>query len=228
MKLLCTSDIHRSAALCGNILKTIETENIDIFINAGDFLDNHLAYHFFKELDAKKTRSFITPGNWDRDLNYKSEHVTINNHGIFAHEDYHFLCIGPGTPFSLEEALDAVKDIDSEKLVMITHYPPYGILDRAWSAPHAGSMEYRRFISAKNPGIHIFGHIHESNGTEKIASTLAINCALAGHGMGRGYIVDLPQKDIKVVNLNETRHNTPFRLQSTISRIIRARKQDLP
>ncbi len=228
MKLLCTSDIHRSAALCGNILNTIETENIDIFINAGDFLDNHLAYNFFKELDSRKTRSFITPGNWDRNLNYKSKHVTVDNNGIFAHEGYHFLCIGPDTPFNHEETLDTVKDIDSEKLVMITHYPPYGILDHAWSTPHAGHMEYRRFISAKNPCIHIFGHIHESNGAEKLSNTLAINCALADHGRGKAYIIDLPKKDIKVVNLNETRHHTPIRLQSTISRIIRARKQDLP
>ncbi|RLG12651.1 MAG: hypothetical protein DRN71_05865 [Candidatus Nanohalarchaeota archaeon] len=227
MRLLCTSDIHGSAALCSNILKTIETENIDIFINAGDFSDNQLAYLFFKELDAKKTRSFITPGNWDRNLVYTSEHVTVNNCGIFAHEDYHFLCIGPSTPFNLEEILDAVKYIDSEKLIMITHYPPYSILDHAWSTPHAGHMEYRRFISAKNPYLHIFGHIHESNGIEKIASTLAINCALAGHGRGKGYIIDLPEKNIKVVNLNETRHYTPFRLQSTISRIVGTRKQDI-
>ncbi len=228
MKLLCTSDIHKDITLRDNILKTIETEDIDVFINAGDFLDNNFAYNFFKELDATKTRSFITPGNWDHNLNYQSEYTTVNSHGIFTHKDYHFLCIGPHIPFSADNTLETIKQIPSEKLILITHHPPYGILDRAWSVPRAGSMEYRRFISAKNPYLHIFGHIHESNGTEKIANTLAINCALAGHGKGRGYIIDLPEKNIKIVNLNETRHNTPFRLQSTISRIIGARKQDLP
>jgi len=80
-------------------------------------------------------------------------------------------------------------------------------------------MEYRRFLSVKNPCMHVFGHIHESNGYEMDGKTLAINCALTDHGMGRGYVVELPDKNIKVVNLNERKYYTPFKVQSTISRI---------
>lgn len=220
MKLLCTSDIHRNAAIAGNILQTIENENIDVFINAGDFLDNQFAYEFFKKL---KVRSFIVRGNWDSGMDYNSKSVTVGD-GVFRYGEYSFLCVGGGRPFGVDETLDAVKDVDGEKLVMITHYPPYGILDSAWSNAHAGFMEYRKFLSVKNPCMHVFGHIHESNGCEMAGKTLAINCALTDHGMGRGYIVDLPDKNIKVVNLNERKHYTPFKVQSTISRIIGKRK----
>lgn len=225
MRVLCTSDIHRNHVFAGNILKTIKDEKIDVFINAGDFLDNSFAYDFLSKL---KVRSFIVQGNWDMGLNFNNKYVTVDNFGVFPYGDYHFMCIGGGFPFSAEDATDIVKDIDSNRLIIITHYPPYGILDRAWSNTHAGYPEYRKFLEEKKPSLHVFGHIHESNGTKKLNGTLAINCALADYGEGRGYIVDLPDKSIKPVNLNETESNTPLKFQSTISRIIRKREQDLP
>lgn len=224
MKILCTSDIHRNPVIVDNILKTLDDENIDVFINAGDFLDNNFAYDFFRKL---KVRSFIVPGNWDSGLSFESKTVSVDSFGLFKHEGYSFLCIGGGLPFEVKDLLKVVSDIESEKLIFITHYPPYGILDNAWSNIHAGYPGYRDFILKKSPCMHIFGHIHESNGFAKVGSTLAVNSALADYGDGRGYIVDLPGKKIKVVSLNEKKRNTPFKVQSTISRLVGKRKQDL-
>lgn len=218
MRLLCTSDIHRNNIFTDNILKTIKSENIDVFINAGDFLDNQFAYEFFNKL---KLRSFIVQGNWDRGMDFNNRYVTVDNFGVFEYDGYHFLCVGPGQQFTVKKALDATKNIDSKKLFFITHSPPYGILDTAWSNTHAGYIEYREFLSAKKPYLHVFGHIHEANGIKQSGPTLAINSALADYGEGRGYIVDIPQKIIKTVNLDEREHNTPFKVQSTLSRIIR-------
>ena len=51
--------------------------------------------------------------------------------------------------------------------ILITHGPPYGVLDTTASGEHAGCEElYETLTSrlAKPPRYHIFGHIHESYG----------------------------------------------------------------
>lgn len=44
--------------------------------------------------------------------------------------------------------------------VLITHGPPYGILDAVTTKPR-GCLHLRRRIEDINPRLHVFGHIHE-------------------------------------------------------------------
>ena len=48
--------------------------------------------------------------------------------------------------------------------VLITHYPPYGILDEAYPKDHTGSKGLLNLVNQIQPKVHIFGHIHESYG----------------------------------------------------------------
>lgn len=59
--------------------------------------------------------------------------------------------------------------------ILITHTPPYGILDRASSGKVLGCEELLRRSSLIQPKVHVFGHIHASYGQERIDSTLYIN-----------------------------------------------------
>jgi Icc-related predicted phosphoesterase len=62
--------------------------------------------------------------------------------------------------------------------ILVTHGPPFGILDLAESGDQIGckSLKYEVMNRAK-PKIHIFGHCHEGYGTFKFESTLYINAS---------------------------------------------------
>lgn len=67
--------------------------------------------------------------------------------------------------------------------VLVTHGPPYGILDEVetFGSPNIGQhvgceMLWER-IQQVNPKLHIFGHIHEGAGTLKLGNTEFINAS---------------------------------------------------
>ena len=80
--------------------------------------------------------------------------------------------------------------IDRRRAVVLTHTPPYGILDKVkpelvqWAVAsygekaktgNVGSVGLQKFITEYRPLLAIFGHIHESRGTEVIDGTTCVN-----------------------------------------------------
>lgn len=61
--------------------------------------------------------------------------------------------------------------------ILVTHYPPYGILDRISLKNKGGSKGLLNFVKAVRPKIHIFGHIHEGYGSTSIEGTCFYNAA---------------------------------------------------
>jgi predicted phosphohydrolase len=51
--------------------------------------------------------------------------------------------------------------------VLITHGPPFGILDQVPSGEHVGCEELLKALQRVRPKVHIFGHIHEGYGVLK-------------------------------------------------------------
>lgn len=193
MKILCTADFHRSEAIAQKVLDIIKAENIDVYLNCGDFLDNKFAERFFLRLPVK---SFIVPGNWDAGLASKSENAVVLSHGIKEYKGYYFLASSSGFPYDVHALMSGTKDIAPEKLIFLTHYPPLGVLDRAWTS-HAGYEGYRVFDDARKPFAHIFGHIHEDNGFVKHNGTIFMNASLAL--TPRAYILEVPEGTVKPV-----------------------------
>jgi len=85
--------------------------------------------------------------------------------------------------------------IQKDPIVLVTHSPPYGILDKVSteyleyatksygetaSKGHIGSIALRSLVDEFKPKIHIFGHVHESKGMEQVGGTLAINVGCVG------------------------------------------------
>jgi Icc-related predicted phosphoesterase len=66
------------------------------------------------------------------------------------------------------------KDID----VLITHSPPYGILDRIYSGEHVGCEDLLAALQRIRPKVHVFGHIHEGYGVLKQNGTTFINASV--------------------------------------------------
>ncbi|KKM25634.1 hypothetical protein LCGC14_1593060, partial [marine sediment metagenome] len=75
--------------------------------------------------------------------------------------------------------------------VLITHSPPYDILDEVPIGvnPHVGCFDLLKTVKKKKPKYHIFGHIHNAYGIEKIEETTFVNCSVMDEGY---YIVNKP------------------------------------
>jgi Icc-related predicted phosphoesterase len=63
--------------------------------------------------------------------------------------------------------------------VLITHSPPYSIMDFVpWDRSHEGSPSlYKEIVERIKPKVHIFGHIHEGYGIKVIEDTTFINAS---------------------------------------------------
>jgi len=61
--------------------------------------------------------------------------------------------------------------------LLITHGPPYGILDQVANEQHVGCKDLLNTIKQLKPKVHVFGHIHESYGTTKNLGIKFINAS---------------------------------------------------
>jgi Icc-related predicted phosphoesterase len=74
--------------------------------------------------------------------------------------------------------------------ILITHGPPYGILDKTIQNHKAGCKDLLKKVMEVRPQFHIFGHIHESYGREIHEDITFINAC----SVNLGYrLVNSPQ-----------------------------------
>jgi|SRR5215207_4145555 len=52
--------------------------------------------------------------------------------------------------------------------ILITHSPPFDFLDKTIDGRAVGSLSLLDFIGQYKPRLHVFGHIHEAYGKEKV------------------------------------------------------------
>ncbi len=89
--------------------------------------------------------------------------------------------------------------------VLITHGPPFGILDKCdpmynnGKVIHAGCEELLKIVTEKiKPKYHIFGHIHEAYGKVTINETTFVNasiCNIRYFPDNPPIVIDLPRKN---------------------------------
>ena len=68
--------------------------------------------------------------------------------------------------------------IPDEVEVLITHTPPFGILDRNSSGRNCGCRELQLRLLDLHPRVHCFGHIHASAGTTSLNGTTYVNASM--------------------------------------------------
>lgn len=74
-----------------------------------------------------------------------------------------------------EELMAYWEKIPDDVDILITHTPPYGILDRTSRGLSVGCEDLRKRINELHPRLHLFGHIHESYGKEEHNDTVFAN-----------------------------------------------------
>lgn len=175
----CISDLHGDEPKLGGG---------DILIVAGDCTgrdtlpDWHRFTSWLKKQDYE--HKILVAGNHDG-IFEQGEVNSLNLSGITYLQDTACVACGlsiygsPWTPqffdwhFMLPrgEALKAKWDMIPEGLdILVTHGPPYGILDRVVGKMHkpekAGCEELLKAIVRTEPKHHVFGHVHEHGGKQ--------------------------------------------------------------
>jgi Icc-related predicted phosphoesterase len=151
----------------------------------------------------------VIPGNHDSVVEDASRRALITNATLLINEIVEIMGLklwgSPTTPH-LGEAFGVVSDTVRAKLysripadtdILVTHGPPYGILDQApGSHHHEGCNQLLAAVRKVKPMLHVFGHIHGAYGTESTNDTLFVNAALPGRGfeMNRPHVFKLPQR----------------------------------
>lgn len=170
----------------------------DVLIHAGDFTyfnGSTLAIRDFNDWLASlpHRNKLLIPGNHDSGFAYPAWRELITAATLLINEG---TTIGrlriwgaPVTPgdrgaFGAEtsyERAELFSRIPSGTDILITHAPPYGILDRASAVDEPqGCDQLRPAISRIKPRVHIFGHVHQGYGMRRLNGTLFVNAALAG------------------------------------------------
>ena len=63
--------------------------------------------------------------------------------------------------------------------VLVTHGPPYGLLDRVQdTGEEVGCPFLKRAVERCHPKLHVFGHIHEGYGQVQAGQTLCVNASI--------------------------------------------------
>jgi len=182
VRLLVASDIHGSIEAVKSLIRDIKEREleIDIIILAGDLgspQDEERLRSVLEELSSLEVKTLYIKGNWDiGSKEYSSKNIiNLDNNGPFKLED--IIIVGHSETYK-------PYPIENRKVVLVTHYPPYGILDRGFKytpykrGSHTGLMIINKLVEKYSPIIHVFGHAHKCGGlTLPLNKVLYINTA---------------------------------------------------
>lgn len=192
MRLVCISDTH-------NKLAKLTLPPADLLVVAGDITNMGTAQEFivFNHVvgqikDKYRFGVLVIPGNHDlgaaKDFNFVKglltnvayfihhEEVIIDGKRFFGSAYTPRFC---NWSFNLDRgpAIKAKWDLIPNGIdVLITHGPPYGILDETLpNDEHVGCSDLFDAVMRVKPQVHIFGHIHNSYGIKDFNGTTFIN-----------------------------------------------------
>ena len=206
MRLLVITDLHQKKSGLSWINAQIEKNNIEAVLFLGDVTDMGTAKEGAEIISGIKSKVYFIPGNCDpRDIMDEVSKVAVDMHGKKADLGGHALVgiggsnVTPfGTPFELteDELYNGLKKNASEGMILMTHCPSLGILDKVPDGPHVGSAAIKRIVDEFHPILALSGHIHEDIGLKTIDGTVFCNPGPAMNGYCA--IVDIDGDDVKV------------------------------
>jgi Icc-related predicted phosphoesterase len=197
MKAIFISDTHNKL----HLLNPNDYCEVDFIFHCGDFTatglqgyDVHGFLYNFPQFKAKhkvaiagnhelgflKDEDHVRELFKERDLIYlRDESIELEGYKIYGtpwqKEFMNWEFNLPKGSKELKEKFDAIP-VDTD--ILITHAPPYSILDYAYDQHLGEPFLYNRIKELKNLKIHSFGHIHEATGKEKIEGVWFLNAAL--------------------------------------------------
>ena len=189
MRLVCLADTH-------NLHHEIPIPDGDVLIHAGDFTDagtRNETNNFLRWIARlPHPHKLIVPGNHDFFFEKNDQIATIPpsvtlliNEGVEI--DGKLFWGSPVTPGSGnwafnkdfgKEIAQTWKQIPKHTDVLITHTPPYGIMDQIENGLRLGCEELLKVLKVVEPKLHLFGHVHYSSGFLRRQNTDFHNLAI--------------------------------------------------
>lgn len=190
IRIVCMSDLH-------NIPYDFNVPDGDILIIAGDICEvgskeEISEFDTFLSFQSHAVK-IVVAGNHDFEFQeYTPENARkLLKHGIYLEDSgidiYAVKFWGSpwqpyfgGWAFNLPRGprLSSVwEKIPDDTDVLITHSPPYGILDTV-HGQHVGCKDLMKALKRIRPRLHVFGHIHQSYGRIDRDGTIYVNAAL--------------------------------------------------
>jgi Icc-related predicted phosphoesterase len=188
--------------------RKLEVPRGDLLIHAGDFTLFSKPPSIVSDFDAwlgslPHRSKVVVPGNHEFILEEPQERSAITNAILLmdAGVDVEGFRIwgSPVTPlyggaFGMSRAADRKRHwarIPDALDILITHGPPFGILDEIGPGRHDGCPELLEAVLEARPRVHVFGHTHAAYGMLRTADTTFVNASLlnADGGLSREPIV---------------------------------------
>ncbi len=203
MKLLAVADIHGRESSIRKVIAACTASKVDMLVIAGDITGNGNTENIYASLDSLKIPVMAVPGNVDAHdpgalagqyRNIRSLHLRKET---LAGIPFVGWGGGLGFPF-VEKFLPGEKArqetvaamLQAAETVLVTHVPPWGVLDSGFASFHGGSKALRRLVENSQPRLLICGHIHEHRGIARLGNTHVVNCSMGLRGSGA--VIDLP------------------------------------
>jgi hypothetical protein len=192
MKILAFTDVHAYLPSINKILIKAKKEKPDLMICAGDLTWFGNGLEIVKKLNIGVPLLMI-PGNHEipEEISFLAKRFPFvkNIHlQSFFLRNYLFLGCGGGgftqhhAEFeqSEEKFAKTIKQLKIQdhpnKVILVTHQPPYKTKTDFIFGEYAGSKSIRKFIEKYQPALCITGHLHENFGKkDKIGQTLIVN-----------------------------------------------------
>ena len=182
MRILHISDTHSSHHLLNDLPKA------DIIIHSGD------------ASFAGSEEEMLDFLEWFCDLDYQHKIYVAGNHDDCLYGEHieglpdncHYLCHSGveiegvkfwGVPLFMGDVLkegrteQLMAQISNDTQVLISHSPPYGILDFDGNINY-GCQDLLKAVERIRPHYHLFGHIHAAHGIKKLQQTTFVNSAM--------------------------------------------------
>lgn len=202
------------------MLEELRKLNLPTFITTGN-LDNTGLAEYGKIRDKQKGEDYFTP-------EIKKQSFTLLDLAKANYDDFTLIgfprssFLGRKMKRSKYSKINISTEIyDAEKkkltklfkeatnpIIYVPHNPPYGMkkmdilgqnAHKLVRGKHYGNKLSRELIDTYQPLICICGHIHETQGMEKLGNTTVVNC---GHGeKGQYAIIDVSKDKVKRVDL---------------------------
>ena len=187
MKLLVFSDVHGDLKRSKKLLDRAAEKDVDLVIIPGDFtVFNRNLKKIIELFNNCPKPIYVLPGNHEMGKKFDEvvdsfPNVTSFHKSSFKFGDYVFLGYG-GDGFSREDAefrkisRKWYGEFKGQKIVLVTHGPPYKTKLDKIGERFIGNVDYRKFIERIKPKLYVCGHIHETMGEQDtLGDTILLN-----------------------------------------------------
>lgn len=188
MKLVCISDTHGKH-------RELLVPDGDLLICTGD-ISLHGEERIVRDFDAwlgelPHRHKLLIAGNHDFNFESRPESRAWIRNAIYLQDEGATVAGlrvwgSPWSPRFFDWAFNVDRGEPSRRIwerippgteLLLTHGPPFGVLDRTARGEAVGCEELRKAVARLRPRVHVFGHIHEDPGVLEEDGTLFVNAS---------------------------------------------------